>query len=187
MKQWTILHIYILFLMLLTAQSCQMKKDASASRAFNSVYKKFDHFNFYNSINQSLDSVYHIHPNLNFTDKFNYYDFKCGYYHTNIHDDVKALMYSDSLLNLLHTEKGAPGNDFAKQTLANLAKGGSLVSLKRYNDALAYLYQAKTAAEKSKSADTKGDLYYLLGMVMFKKAEYVQGGSLFYNCLSAMR
>ena len=184
MKQRVILYLYSICYLLLIV-GCRDQHHTNSSSAFRSVYNRFDHFNYPESLYSSLDSVIRLDSNLNFTDKYDYYTFMCGYYHIAKFNDVKALAYSDSLLLLVTTHKKEPGNNIDKQAAAYLARGGVLFALKKYNAALNYLYQSKVAAERGNNLDIKSDMYYTMGMVMFRKLNYSQAAQYFIKSFAA--
>jgi len=168
-----------LFFLLLIAINCNNKKNTVASKAFNTVYQEFDNFHYNDGILRKLDSVVALHPDIDFTSKFNYYNYKCGYYHINKKDDQLALRYADSLLYLVNTEKANPDNNQIKKASANIAKGDVLFSLGRYNNAYEFYFQGMTAAEKSTDAKMKSEYNYRLAMVMYKKEQYSQAAKHF--------
>lgn len=158
---------------------CGVKRDETASLAFNEVYKKFDNFTYSDELSERLDSVFCSHSNLPFTDKFNYYNYKCGYYHICKHDNITANLYSDSLLLLTTMLKNDPQNDDTKKAAANLAKGDVLLALKKYSAAYRFYYQGKLAAEKSGNKETESEVNYRLGMALFRKGKYSEAATYF--------
>lgn len=184
MKQRLILYLYSIFFLLAFA-GCHSRQDQLPSQAFQTVYNRFDHFNYPESLRQSLDSVIGLHPDLSFADRYNYYSYMSGYYHVRKFDDVKALVYTDSLLLMVTTHKTEPDNNIDRKASAYLARGGILFSLKKYNSALNYLYQGKLAAEQGNNQEIKSDVYYTMGMVMFKKLNYSQAARYFIQSFEA--
>lgn len=184
MKHRLILYLYSIFYLLILS-GCRDRQYHDSSQAFQTVYNRFDHFNYPLSLRRSLDSVVSLHPTLSFAEKYDYYTFMCGYYHVAEQNDVKALSYTDSMLLLVTTRKTEPANDVNRKASAYLARGGVLFSLKKYNSALNYLYQSKVAAEQGNNAEIRSNVYYTMGMVMFRKLNYTEAAQCFIQSFKA--
>src|SRR5882757_3051773 len=118
-----------------------------------------------------LDSLFAKYPDADPATRFNYYGMYCGYYHTKVMDEKKALLYADSMILVTHNNPTIEEYD-RKDAIANISKGDALFGLKQYNDAYQYYYLGKLAAEKSLDPCTISEYSYRLGMVMYKKASY---------------
>lgn len=175
MKRYcSLLKLVSIALCLLLQPGCKQSAHTATSSAY---FKQIE-----DSINASadphstrahflLDSLFHTNPAADPAARFSYYMQYCGYYHVNIKDDKKALVYADSMVWVVHNNPGIAEYD-KKDAYANISKGDALFGLKRYNEAYQFYYLGKLAAEKTLDPCTYSEYSYRLGMVMYKKATY---------------
>lgn len=71
---------------------------------------------------QYLDSVYAQYKNVNVLDKFRYYVFCCNVYQVQLSDDKKAMLYADSLVDIIE-KHSAHYNFTTEPALAYYSKG----------------------------------------------------------------
>src|SRR3954454_3977502 len=121
--------------------------------AFYNITHQAETFGFTDETFYKLQTTFSQDKSPDFKTAFYYYNYACGYYHTNREDEQTALKYADSML--LVCDKADPETDQAEIAIANLSEGDILFALKRYNEACDYYYNGKIAAEKS------GDQYTL--------------------------
>lgn len=144
--------------------------------------KLFDSINhndpFSKNSHHFLDSLFAANPDADPFARFNYYSIYCGYYHINMGDDKKALLYADSMLWVTHKNPSIPDYE-KKDAIANISKGDALFGLKQYNDAYQFYYLGKLAAAKSFDPCTYSEYSYRLGMVLYKKANYAEAAFYF--------
>ena len=149
------------------------KRHAAADPAQNLFYNvthQAETFGFTAATFHELQVAFNKNKPLDFKQAFYYYNYGCGYYHTNKRDELTALKYADSMLLLC--EKANPKTDQAEIAIANLSEGDILFALKRYNEALQYYYNGKLAALKSGDQYTLSEYSYRLGMATYRKEYY---------------
>ncbi|HVX49066.1 MAG TPA: tetratricopeptide repeat-containing sensor histidine kinase [Chitinophagaceae bacterium] len=125
-----------------------------------------------------LDSIFAAYPDADPSARFHYYGMYCGYYHTKVGNEKKALLYADSMIWITHKNPGMPDYD-KNDAIANISKGDALFGLNQYNEAYQYYYLGKVAAEKSVDPCTFSEYSYRLGMVMYKKASFAEAATYF--------
>ena len=172
--------LLILALCILLQPGCGMNKRPTPPAAY--FQKVFDSINrkdpFSTKSHFFLDSLFAANPNADPSSRFNYYSQYCGYYHVNVLDDKKALVYADSMIWVTHKNPGI--NDYDKKdAIANISKGDALFGLKQYTEAYQFYYLGKLAAEKSFDPCTYSEYSYRLGMVLYKKANYAEAAFYF--------
>ena len=151
---------------------CQGRVAASPEQnAFYNITHQAETFGFNGETFHQLQTAFKQHESSDFKSAFYYYNYGCGYYHTNKMDEPTALKYADSMLLLVH-DKADPAKDQAEIAIANLSEGDILFALKRYNEACDYYFNGKMAAEKSGDQYTLSEYSYRLGMATYKKDDY---------------
>lgn len=125
-----------------------------------------------------IDSVFAGYKGHDFSLRFKYLSFLCGYYHIGLKDENKAMAYADTMLMLVKSM--ADSTSYKKEeALANISKGDVLFAQKKYNDAYFYYYLGKVAAKKSLDACTYSEYSYRLAMVMYKTNNYQNAATFF--------
>ncbi len=172
MNNRNFLLIVVLLAVVAQLAGCYDKTAVNYSQnVFSEAIGKVEAFGYSEDKLRLLDSVFTIQKGANFKNKFYYYDYVCGYYHTYEENDTVALKYADSLLILVNAEAD-PAINQPEIALANMAEGDVLFALKKYNEAYDYYYQGKIAAEKSLDPYTLSEYSYRLGMVMYRKENF---------------
>jgi signal transduction histidine kinase len=138
---------------------------------FYKVTHQAETFGFTSETFHQLQVAFNQSKPLDFKQAFYYYNYGCGYYHTNKEDELIALKYADSML-LVCDDQANPATDQAEIAIANLSEGDILFALKRYNEALEYYYKGKVAATKSGDQYILSEYSYRLGMAMYRKEKY---------------
>jgi two-component system sensor histidine kinase VicK len=138
---------------------------------FYKVTHQAETFGFTDETFYQLQAAFKKSKSLDFKQAFYYYNYGCGYYHTNREDELMALKYADSML-MVCDERANPATDQAEIAIANLSEGDILFALKRYDEALEYYYKGKVAAGESRDQYTLSEYSYRLGMAMYRKGNY---------------
>jgi signal transduction histidine kinase len=147
---------------------------------FYKVTHQAETFGFtYETFRQLQVAFNHSKP-LDFKEAFYYYNYGCGYYHTNKKDEIMALKYADSML-IVCDEEGDPATVQAEIAIANLSEGEILFAQKRYNEALECYYKGKMAATKSGDQYILSEYSYRMGMAMYRKENYGDAAQYFIN------
>src|SRR4051812_3732451 len=151
---------------------CQ--RHAAADPEKNIFYKvthQAETFGFTDETFYQLQAAFKENKSHDFKQTFYYYNYGCGYYHTNKEDELMALKYADSML-MVCEDRADPATDQAEIAIANLSEGDILFALKRYDEAIEYYYKGKVAASESGDQYTLSEYSYRLGMAMYRKDNY---------------
>jgi len=125
-----------------------------------------------------IDSVFAGYKGHDFSLRFKYLSFLCGYYHIGLKDEDRAMAYADTMLMLVKSVADSTSHK-KEEALANISKGDILFAQKKYNDAYFYYYLGKVAAKKSLDACTYSEYSYRLAMVMYKTNNYQNAATFF--------
>jgi signal transduction histidine kinase len=151
---------------------CQQNSaDNPSKNLFYSATHQAEAFGFTEPVFQQLQAAFNQQQPADFRSAFYYYNYGCGYYHTNKKDEIIALQYADSMLQVVRN-KANETTDQVEIAIANLSKGEILFNLKQYSEACDYYYTGKLAAEKSGDPYTLSEYSYRLGMAMYRKEKY---------------
>lgn len=114
---------------------------------------------------------------LGLPQKIEVYGFKGDVYNNQLHDYAKAMMYADSMLDLV--KKAGPENYKTEYALANYNKGDVLFSLKQYNEAYNYYYKARAVGKTSLDSCTLGEYSFRLALVLYRQSRFIEAARVF--------
>lgn len=130
---------------------------------------------------KAMDSIYADLPNFRRT--YEMYNCKRGYFFTVKRDYLKALNYSDSILQLLG-EQGSKQQGYSfwyPQALA--LKADDLHALKRYTESFTFYYLAREAIYKSGDTCLFADYSNKLGLVSYQHNQYKAAAEYFKQAI----
>ncbi|WP_162847091.1 tetratricopeptide repeat-containing sensor histidine kinase [Mucilaginibacter gracilis] len=116
--------------------------------------------------------------NVSIPDQVEYYRMHFYYNDQNTKDYNKALLYTDSMQNLIEVTQSE--KKYAKQySVAAFSKGDVLFKMGKFSDAYRCYYQGKKIGSSSFDSCTMGEYSYHMGMIMYKQEHYKQAASHF--------
>lgn len=118
-----------------------------------------------------LDSATNEYKFLTLVQKFNGYEIHYNYFNATRSDKKRAMLYADSMLNLLNT-RDAQLKYATEYGKACFYKGDRLFDEEKYTDAYQYYYQGKIAGSSALNDCTLSDYTYRMGMIMYKQEHY---------------
>ena len=164
--------LFSLFISFVTA--CHNKETAGYSNAFKSVLDTVRNLFEINHPGQAilyLDSSFKHIGNPTIDDRFRAYSFHYVYEFKTTKDFKKALLYADSMLNLVsekvNDERYIP--DYAE---ANFAMGDAYFNMQRYDDAYQHLFKGYAVGKNSLNKFALAEYNYRMGMITYKMANY---------------
>lgn len=118
-----------------------------------------------------LDSAVAKQSNMTIADKFEYYRLHCFYNYRATKNYRRALLYADSMQNLLestHNEK-----KYAKQySISAFSKGDIYFAIDQYPEAYKCYYKGKVIGRNNFDSCALGDYSYRMGMIMYKQEHF---------------
>lgn len=129
-----------------------------------------------------LDSAFHHTRNLNLLQTYNYYEFTYTYISRIDNDPEKAMLYTDSLLNLFDTQekKLKYSNEYGQ---ALFYRGDVLFDENKFNEAYRYFYQGKIIGNTNLDNCILSNYSYRMGMTLYKQERYLQAAISFKSSI----
>ena len=132
-----------------------------------------------------LDSFYATQHYISVIDKWEYYYFCFYTYMNNLKDDKKAMLYTDSMLLLIQSQKRSTHlNDYL--SMSYYSKGDVLYHQGLFNDALDYFYLANKCVTGKYDSLLSSYYNYRIAMVMYKQQKYDESNVYFKRCYGDM-
>jgi signal transduction histidine kinase len=166
--------IWSVFILLLGISCNKTATVLSSNADWNSV---LDSANRVYDANKQVKAVHYLdsatarYKHLELLQKFEYYAFDCNYFFHFKKDNNRAMLYTDTILNLFDTPEKKQ-KYMAKYGQACIFKGDVLFEENKYSEAYQYYYQGKMLGNKSLNNCTLSDYSYRMGMIMFKQEHY---------------
>ncbi|MDB5132675.1 MAG: sensor histidine kinase [Mucilaginibacter sp.] len=164
--------------------SCNKSPDIPES---NKDYNKvLDSANRLYDANKHVEAIEYInsvtgqYKDLPLSQKFEYYAFNYNYLFHLKRDNVHAMPYADSILNLFNTPE-IKAKEVTRYGEAFFFKGDVLFAENRYNEAYRYFYQGKLIASKDINDCALNDYSYHMAMIMYKQEHYRLAAENFKN------
>jgi tetratricopeptide (TPR) repeat protein len=176
------------FLLLFLLGSCTDKEtlNEDQSHYFDSILHKAD--SLYVPLLEEdavnfIDSAYNSFPNPGVIDLYNKYDFKRNYFYTYKKDYNKALLYTDSMLDLLR-EKELNTDFIEYYGKALFSKGNILFTMREYDGAFKCYYEGRKVIEVIQDTCLLSEYSNSLGLVAYTQGKYAEAAAYFKQCFN---
>jgi signal transduction histidine kinase len=110
-------------------------------------------------------------------DKITVYGFKSDIYNNQLHQYETAMLYADSMLNMV--EKAGVTRYKTEYALANYNKGDILFNQKNYNEAYSYYYKARSVGKTTLDSCTLGEYSFRLALVLYRQSRFGEAARAF--------
>lgn len=181
--------ILLLSLFCITIYSC---KEESASGEVSDFQKNYeealmihDDIGDVDASIKYLDSSFSALAPTDLVERFRYYEFHYNSYRRNYHNNEKALVYADSMIDVFKDNKSEEYLPHVSQGYSS--KGDALLALGKYEDAFTSYFQAKEYAASSQNICVIGDFDYRLGMVLYKQERYLKASEYFKTSMNNLQ
>jgi two-component system sensor histidine kinase VicK len=168
--------LWLCVLLAVIIVSCNEKKgntDAELSKEFKPIFDSTDRYFAASRFKEGLHYLDSTTQGLKMTpvDKHRKYAFHYNTYNKVLHENDKALLYADSMIEAASQMVGKPYY-IACLGDANFARGDALFELGRYNESYTSYYQGYLLGKSNLDNCTLSAYTYRMGMITYKQANF---------------
>ncbi len=114
---------------------------------------------------------------LSFKEKVDVLTYKCEVIDNQLHDHAAASVFADSVLRLI--EKAGIDRYKTEYALANYGKGDILFNEKKYDEAYAYYYKARSIGKTTLDSCTLSEYNFRLALILYRQSRFQEAADIF--------